>query len=328
MNVPTSARRRTLLAACLLATLTTGALAQGPADHWPTKPITLIIPFATGGVSDVIFRALGRELQVALGVPVVVDSKSGAGGTIGAAYVAAAAPDGYTLLQTNPTMTSVAPRLMKRLPYDPVTSFTPIATVVTTPNLLVVNKDLPIHSLADLKAQGKDSLNFATAGPGSTGHLAGQILETAMGIDMIHVPYKSSAAAFPDVIAGRVSMVFDSMPSTIRYIQSGQLRPVAVMSKVRSPLLPDVQTVGEAGYPAATLTFWMGLEGPAGIPQPIVDKLNAAVAKALATKEMQQMLNTVGAEPYVTTSQQYAALRKADWDRLGKLVKEMNLSVD
>ncbi|WP_345245451.1 tripartite tricarboxylate transporter substrate binding protein [Pigmentiphaga soli] len=308
------------------------AAAAGEADTYPNRPIKIVIPFATGGVSDAIFRVLGKGLSDVLGQPVVVESRSGGGGTIGAAYVAAAVPDGYTLLQSNPTMISVAPRLVKGLTYDPVNAFTPIATVVTTPNILAVNKDLPIKTLADIpayvKAHGDGQLSFASAGPGSTGHLSGQILQNAMHIEMTHVPYKSSGAAFPDVISGRVSMVFDSVPSTIGQVRSGQLRPVVVMSRTRSPVLPDVQTAIEAGYPAATLDFWMGLEGPAGIPPAIVEKLNAAVKKAMMTEEMKKQLATVGAEPFFSTPQEFADLRRRDAERLGKLVQEMKLTAD
>jgi tripartite-type tricarboxylate transporter receptor subunit TctC len=300
------------------------------ADDFPTKPIRLVIPYATGGVSDSIGRLLAKGMGDALGQSVVAENKGGGGGTIGAAVVADSPPDGYTILLTSPPMEAVAPVTLKNLPYDPVKSFTPIGTAITTPNILVVNKDLPVKTLADMLAYARNpqnaKLSFASAGPGSTGHLSGQILQDAMKIDMTHVPYKSSGQAFPDVISGRVSMVFDSLPSTIAYVRSGQVRPVVVMSKSRSSVLPDVQTAVEAGYPAATMNFWMGIEGPAGIPKPVVDKLNAALAKAVNAPAMQQQMATLGAEPFLTAPNEFAELRRNDIATLGKLARDMGLA--
>lgn len=304
------------------------AAAQG-GDVYPSKPIRLVIPYGTGGVSDSIGRVVATAMTKVLGQTVYVENRGGGGGTIGAAVVAKSAPDGYTILLTSPPMVAVAPALLPSLPYDAVEDFTPIGTFVVTPNILVVNPSLPVHTMAELaaygKGEGKDKLSYASAGPGSTGHLSGHILKTSTGIDMQHIPYKSSGMAFPDVISGRVSMVFDSLPSTISHIRSHKVRPIAVMSEKRSPLLPDVPTAAESGFPAATMTFWMGLEGPAKMPAPVVEKLYAALRTAVATPAMREQLATLGAEPFVSSPQQFKTLRQNDVTKLRNLVKEMGL---
>ncbi|MDB5796994.1 MAG: tripartite tricarboxylate transporter substrate binding protein [Paucimonas sp.] len=322
--------RRKLLA---LASIAAAALAlPGSAfaqDDYPSKPIKLIVPYATGGVSDAMGRMTANALTKALNQTVVVENRGGAGGTLGAAVVAKSAPDGYTLLLTSPPMVAVAPALLKDLSYDTAKDFTTIGTMVTTPNVLVVNNDLPVKSIVELvayaKGPGKGKLSFASAGPGSTGHLSGHILATSTGIEMQHVPYKSSGQAFPDVISGRVSMVFDSLPSTIGHVRAGKVRPILVMSDKRSSVMPDVPTAAESGFPAATMNFWVGIEGPARMPKHVVDKLNAALKTAVATKEMRDQMTFLGAEPYLTTPAEFEAVRKNDIVKYGKLVKDMGL---
>ena len=298
-------------------------------DDYPSKPVRFVIPYATGGVSDSIGRITATALTKVLGQTVYVENRSGAGGTIGAAVVAKAPPDGYSLLLTSPPMVAVAPVLLTKLPYDAAEDFTPVGTVIVTPNILVVNASLPATTIAELiayaKGPGKGTLSFASAGPGSTGHLSGHILQTATGIEMQHVPYKSSVLAFPDVISGRVSMVFDSLPSTIGHVRSGKVRPLLVMSDRRSPLLPEVATASESGFPAATMLFWMGIEGPANVPQLIVDKLNAAIKLAVASPAMREQISPLGADPFLTSPKEFKMMRQQDIIRLGKVVREMGL---
>lgn len=299
------------------------------AGSFPNKAVRLVIPYATGGVSDSIGRVLASAMTKTLGQTVYVENRGGGGGTIGAAVVAKSPADGYTILLTSPPMVAVAPALLPSLSYDALEDFTPIGTLVTTPNILVVNPTLPVNSMAELitygKGEGKGKLSFASAGPGSTGHLSGHILTSTTGIEMAHIPYKSSGLAFPDVISGRVSMVFDSLPSTIGYVRAGKVRPIAVMSEKRSSLLPDVPTAIEAGFPAATMVFWMALEGPPKIPPAIVEKLNAALKGAVASPEMRAQLATLGAEPFVTSPQEFNSVRRRDIARLRQVVKEMGL---
>jgi hypothetical protein len=298
-------------------------------SEYPSKPIKLVVPYATGGVSDTIGRVLSQSLGNILKQAVIVENKGGAGGTIGAAVVAKAPADGYTLLLTSPPMIAVAPVLLKDLIYNNEDDFTPIGTIIVTPNVLVVNNNLPVKTFDELvaygKGAGKNNLSFASAGPGSTGHLSGQILMNATGLNMVHVPYKSSGQAFPDVISGQVSMVFDSLPSAIGFIRGGLVRPLLVMSEKRSVSLPGVQTAKEAGFPSATMTFWMGIEGPAKMPKEIVYRLNLAIREAMNTPEMRQHIQPLGAEVYLTTPDEFKALRHSDIEKYGKLVKEMGL---
>lgn len=324
-------RRRAALAAVAGAAL----FASGPLlaqANYPNQPIKLVIPYGTGGVSDTVGRLVAKALGEALNATVVSENKGGAGGTLGAAIVAKAQPDGYTLLLTSPPMVSIAPAMLPSLSYKTADDFTMIGTFITTPNILAVNNDLPVRSVQELvtyaKGPGKDKLSFGSAGPGSTGHVSGQILMDSTGIKMDHVPYRTSAAAFPDVISGRLSMVFDSLPSTIGQVRGKSMRPLLVMSEKRSSLLPDVPTAAEAGFPAATMNFWMGIEGPAGMPQPVVDKLSAALKKALDSKEFRDQLAQVGAEPFYTTPAEFKALRQKDIEKYGALVRKMDLKLN
>jgi len=321
---------RASLSSALIATALPCTVSADEAADYPNKPVRLVLPFAAGGVSDVIFRALANELSQQLGQPFVVEIRAGGGGTVGAGYAAGAAPDGYTLLQSNPTMIAVAPRLVKGLSYDPERSFTPIATVVTTPNIMLANKNVPVKTLQDLpafvKKGGQGKVSFATAGIGSTGHTSGHILQQALGIEMGHIPYKGAGQAVPDLLAGRVAFLFDSVPSAIGHIRASSMAPVVVFSRTRSSVLPDVQTVAEAGYPQATLDFWMGLEGPANMPKPIVDKLNQAVKRALESPAMKQQLASVGADPFHSSPDEFAQLRSRDIRRLGEVVETMKLT--
>jgi tripartite-type tricarboxylate transporter receptor subunit TctC len=322
-------RRRLFKMASLALTSCAFCASTFAQSDYPSKPIKLVVPYATGGVSDAVGRVLALALGKALQQTVIVENRGGAGGTLGAGLVAKAPADGYTILLTSPPMVAVAPALIRDLPYRSAEDFTPIGTVIVTPNVLVVNNELPVKTIAELitygKGPGKGSLSFASAGPGSTGHLSGQIMMTTTGISMTHIPYKSSGQAFPDVISGRVSMVFDSLPSTIGFIRSGRVKPLLVMSEKRSTVFPDVQTAAEAGFPAATMNFWMGIEGPAKLPQDIVNKLNTALKVAVNSPEMSQQMQTLGAEPYLTSPEEFKAQRNNDIAKYGKLVKEMGL---
>jgi tripartite-type tricarboxylate transporter receptor subunit TctC len=301
-------------------------------DTYPNKPIRLVVAYGVGGVADNIGRVLAAGLTQALGESVFVDNRGGGGGTIGATIVSKAAPDGYTILLTSPPMIAVAPLLIPDLYYNPQRDFVPIGTFVTTPNILVVNNDLPVKTLADLvtyaKGPGKGNVSFASGGTGSTGDLSGQIFSRTAHIELIDVPYRASAMGFPDVIAGRVSMMFDSIPSTLGFVRAGQVRPIVVMSDKRSPLLPNVPTAAEEGFPAATMHFWMGIEGPAKMPSAIVTKLNAALRKAMATPQMVKNLQALGAEPFLTSPQEFSALQDGDVAKYKPLIQQIGLGSD
>ena len=324
---------RKVFGATLVALLPVLAMPQKTAasetDTYPNKPVRLVLPYATGGVTDSVGRVLATAMGKALGQTVYVENRGGGGGTIGAAVVGKAPADGYTIILTSPPMVAVAPALLPSLSYDAVADFTPIGTAVTTPNILVVNPSVPANTIQELiaygKGDGQGKLTYASAGPGSAGHLSGHILQRTTSINMTHVPYKSSGQAFPDVISGRVTMVFDSLPSTIGHVRAGKVRPMLVMSEKRSPSLPDVPTAAESGFPAATMNFWMGIEGPANMPPAIVDKLNQALKTAVASPEVLAQLERMGAEVFYTTPAQFKEMRQQDVNKLRQLVREMGL---
>jgi tripartite-type tricarboxylate transporter receptor subunit TctC len=283
-----------------------------------------------GGLADIFGRILANAMTKTLGQTVYVENRGGAGGTIGAGVVAKSAPDGYTILMTSAPMIAIAPLMIEKLPYDAVEDFTPIGTVATTSSILVVTPSLPVKTMSDLiaygKAQGKDKLSFASAGPGSTGQILGHILETAMGTTMVDIPYKSPTLAYPDAFAGRVSIVFDFVSSAMGFIQSGSVRPIVVMSEVRSPLLPDVPTAAEAGLPGATmLPFWLGIEGPPKMAPAIVEKLNAAIKASVTSQAMRDQLAKLGAIPLITSPEEFNMSRRRDVARLRQFAKEIGL---
>jgi tripartite-type tricarboxylate transporter receptor subunit TctC len=313
--------------AVILSTLWLGGAAAQ--DAYPSKPIRLIVPYGPGGVSDSVGRVLAAGLTKAMNQSVFVENRGGAGGTLGGNMAAQSTPDGYTILLTSPPMTAVAPALIKSMPYNVSTDLIPVSTIITTPNILVVNNDLPAKTIHELiaygKGPGKGKLSYGSSGPGSTGHLSATILLGAAGIDIEHVPYKTSAAAFPDVISGRVSMAFDSLPSTIGFVRGGKVRPILVMSEKRSSLLPEVPTAAESGFPAATMNFWMGIEAPAKTPQPVVERLSGGLRSMMASEEVRGQMAQFGAEPFYTTPAEFKKIRDADIQKYGKLVKEMGI---
>src|SRR3954470_5094925 len=315
-----------VLVIAAMALLPLAALGQ---DSFPSKPIRLIVPYGPGGVSDTVGRIVASGLGKAMNANVFVENHGGAGGTLGGNITAKSAPDGYTILLTSPPMTAVAPAMIPNMPYSVSTDLIPISSIITTPNILVVNNDLPVKNIQELiayaKGPGKGRLSFASSGPGSTGHLSAAILLGAAGIEMQHVPYKTSAAAFPDVISGRVSMAFDSLPSTIGFVRGGKVRPILVMSEKRSSLLPDVPTAAESGFPNATMNFWMGIEAPSKLPQPVVDKLAAGLKAMMQSDEVKKQMAQFGADPFYTTPAEFKKIRDADIVNYGKLVKQMGL---
>ena len=314
------------LIALVLMLWIVGASAQ---DAYPSKPIRLIVPYGPGGVSDSVGRVLAAGLSKSMNSSVFVENRGGAGGTLGGNIAAQSPADGYTILLTSPPMTAVAPALIKNMPYNVSTDLIPVSTIITTPNILVVNLDLPVKTIHELiaygKGPGKGKLSYGSSGPGSTGHVSATILLGAAGIEMEHVPYKTSAAAFPDVISGRVSMAFDSLPSTIGFVRGGKVRPILVMSEKRSSLLPEVPTAAESGFPAATMNFWMGIEIPAKTPQPVVEKLSAGLKSMMESDEVRKQMAQFGAEPFYTTPPEFKTIRDADIQKYGKLVREMGL---
>jgi tripartite-type tricarboxylate transporter receptor subunit TctC len=304
----------------LLALVALPALSQ---DAYPSRPIRLVVPYAPGGVSDITGRIVAQKMTELLGQAMVVENRAGAGGMVGTGSVAKSAPDGYTIVLSSLSAYAIGPRLVKAPLYDPIADFTPIAAVALAPTILTINTALPFKSLKELIAFGKANpgkLTYGSSGIGSVAHISAEMLRASTGIELVHVPYKSAAQAYPDMIAGSVSMVFDALPSAIQHIKAGKARPLAMMSDRRASLVPDVPTFAEAGYPEATLRLWVGLHGPAGLPAPIVQKLNDTAAKAVASPDVRERFTAVGADAYSVSPREFAELVRADVERLGKMM--------
>jgi tripartite-type tricarboxylate transporter receptor subunit TctC len=325
--------RRTTLA--LLSTLPLAARAQAA---WPNKPVRIVVPFAAGGTTDILARALAPELQRAFGQAFVIDNKPGAGGNTGAAEVAKAANDGHTLLMGTVGTHAINASLYARMPYDHVKDFVPVTLVAGVPNVLVVNpanaQKNGIGSVADLIKVARTNpgkLNVASSGNGTSIHLAAELFKSMTGTFMLHLPYGGSGPALIDLIAGNTDLMFDNLPSSLPHIRSGRLKALAVTSAVRSAALPDVPTVEEAGGAALKgfeASSWFGLLAPAGTPMDVVGRVQAEVAKALATPGMRERLSSQGAIPSGITSAEFARHITAETAKWAKVVKASGARVD
>jgi tripartite-type tricarboxylate transporter receptor subunit TctC len=303
-------------------------IVQAVAQAYPSRPITIIVPSAAGGLSDAFVRLIGDTIQGAWGQPVVMDPRSGAGGIIGTQVVANAAPDGYTLLMGNIGPLAINPTLYSSLPYDVETQLAPVALVATYPNVLVVNPSLPIHSIADLIRYAKEkpgTLNFASAGIGQSQHLSGEMFKSMADIDIVHVPYKGTGPALTDLLSGSVQMMFSNVPAAVPYIESGKLRAIAVTGLTRSKALPQVPTVNEAGLPGYDVVSWLALMAPAKTPDEIIARLHAEVTKALASPAGQRPLAAVGADAGSGSPQAFARFLKEEQAKWSKVIKEANI---
>ena len=301
-------------------------------QDWPSRPVHLVVPYAPGGPVDLSARLVAAKLQQALGQPVVVENRPGAGGNIGADFVAKSAPDGHTLVMGAIATHAINPALYAKIPYDPVRDFRHIALLVQVPNVLVVNNDLPARSVAELVALAKrqpGKLDFASGSTGSTGHLAGELFKQLTGTELVHVPYKGSAPAVADLLAGRVQLMFDNLASALPNIQAGKLRALAVTTVHRSSFLPEAPTLDEAGLKGFDMTTWWGLMAPAKTPQPVVDRLAAECAKALASADLQERWRTMGSElPSVRTPAEFSAFVERERKLYAGLVKRSGTTAD
>src|SRR5688572_24038579 len=311
--------------ALLLIMLAPCALAQ----DYPNRPIRLVVTVPPGGAADFIARLIGGKLGDALGQPVLVENRGGAGGTIAADAVAKAAPDGYTLLQNSITTHGVGPHLYSKLPYDPVKDFSAVSGLALLPLIMAVNAELPAKTVNDVVALAKkESLNFASSGNGGAPHMAGELFKSVTGAPITHVPYKGSGPAVADLVGGRVQIMFDAAPSLIAHIRSGRLRVLAAASEQRNRLLPEVPTFGELGYPKVAVSLWYGLLAPAGTPKPIVEKLNREVAKALGSPDVREKLLAQGAEPMPGTPEAFASFMQEEMAKWAPVVKQAGVKLD
>jgi tripartite-type tricarboxylate transporter receptor subunit TctC len=292
----------------------------------------VVVPYAAGGPVDVSARLLAAKLQGALGQPVVVDNKPGAGGNLGADFVAKSAPDGHTLVMGAIATHAINPTLYPKIPYDSLRDFRHIALVVQVPNVLVVHNDVPARSVADLIAHLKRNpgkLDFASGSTGSTGHLAGELFKQLTATDMVHVPYKGSAPATADLLAGRVHLMFDNLAGALPNIRAGKLRALAVTTAGRSSFLPEVPTVEEAGVRPFDLSTWWGVMGPAGMPEPVVSRLSDEIQKALREPDVAERLRAMGSEaPGVRTPAQFTAFVERERKIYGDLVRRSGAKVE
>ena len=312
----------------LLASLTAAAALAQP---YPTKPLRIIVPFAPGGNVDITARLVAPGLSEILGQPVVVENKPGAGGTIGADGVAKSPPDGYTLLMGSNSTFSVAPSLYPRNPYHPIRDLAPVIMIASGPFVLVVNATSPIASARSLVARAKaqpGTLTMSSAGTGSSNHLVGELFQEQTGAKFTHVPYKGSGQALTDLMGGQVDLHFDQITSAASHIQGGKLRALMVTSGKRVPMLPEIPTNAEAGYPRFEATNVTGLIAPAGTPREVIDKLNAATQKVIAKPEIQERLAGMGAEPVGGTSEAFAAYIREDFAKWTQIVKDANVKVE
>ena len=301
------------------------------AQPYPTKAVRMVVPFAAGaGSNDIMARLTAQKLGDSLGQQFVVDNRPGASGIIGCDIVAKAQPDGYTVLMMSLTFT-VNPSLFKKLPYDTVKDLVPVTMVASAPLMLVVHPSIPVKSVAEFIAYAKANpgkLNFGSGGPGTTPHLAGEMLKAMAHLDVTHIPYKGGAPALSDLISGQIQFMLENIPGTLPFAKAGKLRALAVTDLKRSPLLPDLPTLDESGLKGYQIVGWNGLFVPAGTPSAIINKLHTEVVKALALPDVKERLATMGADGVGDTPQHFTAFIKAEIPKWAKVVKDAGLKVE
>ena len=314
----------------LLAVALPCTMPDARAQSYPDHPLRLVVPFAAGGTSDILARFVGPPLSAAIGQPVVVDNRPGAGSNVGNEIVAKAAPDGYTLLMATPALASNL-ALYGKLTYDPVAGFAPVTLVAEIPIALVVHPSMPTQSVKELIALAKaqpGKLNFGSSGNGGIGHLVGEMFKSATGVNMVHVPYKGNGPALIDLMSGVLNLTFTDIAGGMPYIKAGKMRPLAIASKRRSAQLPQVPTMMEAGVPGFEASTWFAVFATGGTPQPIVNRLNAEIVKSLQTPEMRERLTGLGCEIVGNKPEELAAFLKAEMTKWSKVIKESGAKVD
>ncbi len=316
--------RKIVIPAIVGATLSFNATGQS----YPEKVIRVVVPFPAGGAADIVARHVTTKLSEALGQQIIVDNRGGAGGTIGAENAARSAPDGYSLLFASSSVLSINPHLGAKASYDVLRSFTPIVQIGHAPNVLTVHPSVPAKTVKELIVIAKakpDALAYASNGAGTLSHLTGELFSQRAGVKMLHVPYKGAAPAVIDTVAGNVSVLFAAFPSVSAQARSGRLKALAVTSAKRIAIAPELPTVAEAALPGFESSQWWGLYGPAGLPAPIVEKLNAAANKVLAADDIKKSLAVDGAASSGGTPAALAAYHKADYEKWGKVIAQAQI---
>jgi len=320
-------QRRFLLSLSVCMAISAPALAQ---DKFPSKPVTIIVPQAAGGANDTIARVIAQRLSEQTGQSFVVENRTGAGGNVGTAAAAKTRPDGYTLLLTADSAMVINPALYKSTGFDPLKDFDPVGSVATAGYVLVAHPNFPAKNTAELVALAKQQpgkINIGSAGNGTLNHLIGEMLGKATGIDLTHIPYKGAAAAATDLVAGQVQVSVQSLPSSIAFIRSGRMKVLGVVNPKRLPVLPDAPTIGETLKDFGA-TPWYGMFAPNGTPRAIINQLNAEIAKALDSKDVQDRLAGVGCEVFKSTPEQFAQLVRDDLPRWARIVKDSGATID
>ncbi|MFW7342175.1 tripartite tricarboxylate transporter substrate binding protein [Pollutimonas sp. H1-120] len=317
------------------ALIAAAMLAASPVQAgWPERPITWVVPFAAGGPMDVISRPVAKKMSEELGVPIVVENKSGAGGTLGIAAISRSKPDGYTIGIASIGTQAIAPHINKTVSYDPNTSFSPVGLLGKYVNVLIVNSKSEFKSVASLTDEASDkssNLTFGSAGNGSSNHLSGELLKLLTRSPYTHVPYRGSAPALTDLLAGNITFMFDTLNTSMAHFKNGTLRPLAVTSPQRSKFLPDVPTMDEAGvkgYADTGSELWWGVVGPAGIPPDVLKKLNKALVSALEAKDTQEQFENQYVDAWPSSSEKFADVVKKSHASWGKIITEANIRVD
>jgi tripartite-type tricarboxylate transporter receptor subunit TctC len=322
-------RRRLLMAgaAALAAPLAAPHIAR--AQGWPTRPVRLIVTWPPGGTTDILARQLQQPLSAALGQPVVIDNRGGASGAIGTGELVRAPNDGHTFGMVTSTLISMS--AMQRQAYDPIRDVAPILLHSRVANILVVNKSVPVHSVAELIALAKQKpgeLAFGSPGIGSAVHISGEMFKLATGTNMVHVPYRGGGPALTDVVGGSLQLMFGNASSTLPFVRDGRLRAIAVTSAERAPYLPDVPTIAESGFPGFAIDEWYGCIGPAGMPAVAVNRLNAAMLEIISAPAERAKLLDMGAEVAGGSAEEFGRFMLADMDKIGRVVRDAKITLD
>lgn len=324
---PLASRLRAALAGLLVGL---AALPAAAADPYPSKPVRFVVPFPPGGTVDIVGRTVAAEIGKRIGATVVIDNKGGAGGTIGAAEVAKSPADGYTLLVAS-THHAINPGLQKSMPYDSLTDLTPIGRAITTPSVLVVGAQTPFRTLDDLIREGRkpgNGLNFGSTGTGGINHLAGELFKAATGASISHVPYKGAALAMNDLLGGHIPIMFDSPPTVVGHMKEGKLRALAVSSRTRSALLPDVPTFQEAGLRDFEAIGWVGIMAPGGLPEPIAARISAAMREYLQTPQARETFLKIGLEAAPMTHTEFTTFYRGEIAKWREVIQRANIRID
>ncbi len=322
---------RIAAAGCALAITVAGIQCAAYAQAYPVKTIRFVVPYAPGGTSDILSRLISQKLTERWGQQVIVDNRAGAGGAIGAELAARAAPDGYTLVIGVVANMALSPGLIAQLKYDPTRDFEPVTLIATVPIMIASHPSLPARNVPELISLAKRNpgqINFGSSGTGGLPHLSGELFKRLAGVDLLHVPYKGSAQAVTDTMAGHVQVIFDLMPSTLPHVKSNRLRGIAVCSAARSPAAPDIPTVIESGLRNYEVTSWFGVLAPAKTPKDIVAQLNAEIHRVIALPDIRQQFAVQGAEPTGNTPEQFRQLIREDIARWSDVIRLSGTRID